>query len=100
MASRDPALTIIGSTATGARSTATGLQPPRDLGQHGLVLWREILAEFDIKDRAGLELLCNACQCLDRAEALADWWFIRRKGLKATLASRKSLLPVVPWSAS
>jgi len=34
-------------------------------------LWKGILAEFDVRDRAGLELLAQAAACLDRAESLA-----------------------------
>jgi hypothetical protein len=30
-----------------------------------------MLSEFDIRDRAGLELLAQAAACLDRAEGLA-----------------------------
>jgi hypothetical protein len=45
--------------------------PPRELGPHGSNLWTGILAEFDIRDRAGLELLSQAAACLDRAESLA-----------------------------
>jgi hypothetical protein len=41
---------------------------PRPLGKHGLALWRSITVEYDISDAAGIELLCLACQALDRAE--------------------------------
>jgi hypothetical protein len=34
-------------------------------------LWAGVLSEFDIADRAGLELLSQAAACLDRAEGLA-----------------------------
>jgi hypothetical protein len=53
-------------------STSTLLTPPRQLGQHGLSLWNGVLAEFDIRDRGGLELLSQAAACLDRAESLAE----------------------------
>jgi hypothetical protein len=43
--------------------------PPRPLGQHGAALWRSIVTDYDISDAAGIELLCLACQALDRAEA-------------------------------
>ena len=49
----------------------TGIRPPRKLGQHGLALWSAVMSEFHIEDRGGVELLCLACQALDRAEALA-----------------------------
>jgi hypothetical protein len=50
---------------------ATPPRPPRQLGLHGGVLWHDILAEYDIRDRAGLELLTLACEATDRAERLA-----------------------------
>jgi hypothetical protein len=34
-------------------------------------LWTEILAEYTIADRAGQEILCLACEALDRADVLA-----------------------------
>jgi hypothetical protein len=52
--------------------TSTAITPPRQLGPHGMNLWSGVLTEFDIRDRAGLELLCQACACLDRAEDLAE----------------------------
>ena len=70
-------------------STSTIIQPPRPLGQHGTNLWNGILSEFDVRDRAGLELLAQAAACLDRAEGLAgeiaaDGAVIRtRAGLKS-----------------
>jgi hypothetical protein len=52
-------------------SAATGVQPPRKLGLSGRRLWDEILSEYRIEDRAGLELLCLACEATDRVERLA-----------------------------
>jgi hypothetical protein len=46
--------------------------PPRPLGAHGQHLWQAIQIEFDIQDTASLELLCLACQALDRAEGLRE----------------------------
>jgi len=43
--------------------------PPRPLGKHGMALWRSITGEFEVDDAAALEMLCQACQGLDRAEA-------------------------------
>jgi hypothetical protein len=43
---------------------------PRPLGAAGQQLWTAIQIEFDIRDTASLELLCLACQALDRAESL------------------------------
>src|SRR5262245_14489282 len=42
--------------------------PPRPLNRHGMALWNRITREYDVTDAAGIELLCLACQALDRAE--------------------------------
>jgi hypothetical protein len=60
-----PALSIVSPETTGG-------SPPRDLGQHGRKLWDEVQAAYGITDRGGVELLAQACQAADRAEALAD----------------------------
>jgi hypothetical protein len=60
---KHPALTVVGPAATGA-------QPPRNLGPTGRKLWTDILHEYRIEDRAGLELLCLACEAVERAERL------------------------------
>ena len=59
-----PSLTLVSPSAGGT-------EPPRKLGEHGLSLWRAILNEYQIEDRAGIELLAQACAAEDRAEALA-----------------------------
>jgi hypothetical protein len=41
--------------------------PPRPLHQHGMALWSRVTRDYDISDAAGIELLCLACQALDRA---------------------------------
>ena len=46
--------------------------PPRPLSVHGQRLWQAIQLEFDIVDTASCELLCLACQALDRAESLRE----------------------------
>ena len=46
--------------------------PPRELGEHGLALWRRIHAGYAIEDEGGLELLCLASEALDRAQSLRD----------------------------
>ena len=46
--------------------------PPRKLGEHGLALWRSVMAEYAIQDAGGVEMLCQARQALDRAEALRE----------------------------
>jgi hypothetical protein len=51
-------------------SSAAG--PPRPLGRVGAALWDRVCRDFDITDAAGIELLCLACQALDRAEACRE----------------------------
>ena len=46
--------------------------PPRSLGVPGQRLWTSIQMVFDIQDVASCELLCLACQALDRAESLRE----------------------------
>lgn len=58
-------LTVVGSTAT-------GIQPPRKLGNHGTKLWHAVHAEYRIDDRGGIEILAQICAATDRAEALAE----------------------------
>jgi hypothetical protein len=67
-------------------SSGTGPQPPRSLGQPGRNLWNSVMAEYDIQDSGGLELLAQACAGLDRAEALRteidrDGEVIRSRGV-------------------
>jgi hypothetical protein len=62
---RNPPLTLVGPDATGS-------QPSRDLGRHGLALWRSVTAEYQIDDAGGIEMLTQACQAADRVEALAE----------------------------
>ena len=74
--------------------------PPRPLGKHGMALWRSVHAEYLLTDAGGTELLCGACQALDRAEACRaqidkDGELLRWKGgvrehplMKAELANR------------
>jgi hypothetical protein len=50
---------------------ATGSQPSRPLGVHGRALWGKVTAEYDISDAAGVEMLTQACQAVDLAEALS-----------------------------
>ena len=50
----------------------SGSQPSRLLGAHGQALWRKTTTEYRIEDAAGVEMLTQACQALDRAEGLAD----------------------------
>jgi hypothetical protein len=59
-----PPLTLVGPGSTDA-------QPPRPLAEHNMALWRRVLAEFQVDDVAGRELLAQAAAGLDRAENLA-----------------------------
>jgi hypothetical protein len=61
---KKPALTVVSSAATGT-------SPPRRLGEHGLNLWRAIMAEYEIADTGGLEILAQVCAATDRAEELS-----------------------------
>jgi Phage terminase, small subunit len=47
-------------------------EPPRRLDTPGRALWDSVQAEYRITDSAGVEMLAQACQALDRAEQLAD----------------------------
>jgi hypothetical protein len=60
-----PALAVV-------QTGATVVQPPRKLGPSGTQFWNEILAEFVIEDRAGIELLLLAAEATDRAQDLAE----------------------------
>jgi hypothetical protein len=51
---------------------ATGVQPPRALGEAGLGLWRRVTAEYDVSDASGIEFLCLAGEALDRAQGLSE----------------------------
>jgi hypothetical protein len=85
-----PPLTLIGSPAT-------GIEPPRQLGGPGRLLWDGIMREYDIRDRGGIELLCLAAETLDRVERLrekidADGEVLHtRSGAKAHPALRDEL---------
>jgi phage terminase small subunit len=50
----------------------SGLQPSRPLGAHGEALWRKVTAEYDVSDASGVEMLTQACQAVDLAEALSE----------------------------
>jgi len=81
-------------------ASGIGAKPSRKLGQHGVNLWRSVMAEYQVADSGGLEMLTAACQQLDRAESLReaierDGEIVRAKGelrehpaLKHELASR------------
>jgi hypothetical protein len=50
---------------------ATGIAPPRPLGDHGNALWDRVQGEYGITDTGGIEILAQICAALDRAESLA-----------------------------
>jgi P27 family predicted phage terminase small subunit len=50
----------------------TVISPPRKLGKHGRALWDAIQAEYGISDRAGIELLAQACEELEQIEGLTE----------------------------
>jgi hypothetical protein len=62
--SKKTSLTLVGTADDPAA-------PPRNLGRHGLNLWRTILSEYEIDDAGGREMLAQACVALDRAEECA-----------------------------
>jgi hypothetical protein len=76
---------------------AIGLQPSRPLGEHGRALWAKVSSEYDVSDAAGTEMLTQACQACDRAEAVAacveaDGEMVRTpQGIKVHPAIREEL---------
>jgi hypothetical protein len=83
MPERKPPLSIVKTRATG------GLKPARKLGKTGLALWNTIMAEYQITDAGGAELLLQICGASDRLDAIgnciaADGETIRTKtGMRA-----------------
>ena len=61
---KEPPVALV-STAAAPES-----QPPRGIGPDGQSLWQRVMAEYQIEDCGGIEMLAQACQALDRAEAL------------------------------
>jgi hypothetical protein len=57
-------------TIVGPDSTAPA--PPRGLGAAGMALWQRVQTEYLIRDAGGIEVLCLACQALNRAEGLGE----------------------------
>jgi hypothetical protein len=87
---RSPRLTIVDPPLSPPR-------PSRPLGEHGEQLWRQTIREYRIEDVAGVEMLTQACQALDRAEGLAariaeDGEIVRgASGIKVHPAIREEL---------
>ena len=71
----------------------TDAQPPRQLGEHGMRLWRTVPAEYAVDDCGGREMLAQACAGLDRAEprALARRRvMLRSPGIRFRLGNRRT----------
>jgi hypothetical protein len=64
---RKPPLTVV---ATMAETSAMGPEPPRKLGEHGRAGWNRLMAEYQIEDAGGIEVLAQICAAIDRAERL------------------------------
>ena len=62
-----PPLKLVGSDGA-----STGAEPPRNIGPYGRKLWDQVMREYAIEDAGGIEMLAQACQALDRAEALRE----------------------------
>jgi hypothetical protein len=60
-----PRLTVVDPALTSA-------DPPSTLGDPGKRLWTQVLAEYDVSDVAGRQMLLQCCQMTDRAEGLAE----------------------------
>ena len=56
---------------TGMPPAATASPPPATLGEAGADLWRRVMAEYQIDDVGGREMLAQACAACDRATGLA-----------------------------
>jgi terminase small subunit-like protein len=65
-----------------SKAAPTANKPARSLGHYGTNLWKLVTSQYDIVDAGGCELLTQACQALDRAEALRD--IINRDGEMVT----------------
>jgi hypothetical protein len=50
---------------------STDAEPPPTLLEAGRRLWTRVLAEYDVSDVAGREMLLQCCTMADRAEGLA-----------------------------
>ena len=46
--------------------------PPRNIGKHGMELWRSIQDDYAVNDAGGIEILLQGCQALDRAESCRE----------------------------
>ncbi len=69
---KKPRLTLVDQT------TATSSAPPSTLGKTGGNLWQTVMAEYDIRDSGGREMLRQACEAADRVHEFAA--IIKRDG--------------------
>jgi phage terminase small subunit len=65
-------------------------EAPGTLGEHGAKLWRDILTEFDVTDRARLTILEQACACYERAESLRAQIAISGEEIETGIGSTKA----------
>jgi hypothetical protein len=72
-----------------ATDNSTGDEPSRPLGKHGRALWDRCLAEYDISDAAGLEMLLQAAEALDRLQEIRAQIHTGRANKKNTTPSLK-----------
>ena len=53
------------------QTTMTSPSPPATLGKTGGTLWQTVMAEYDIHDSGGREILLQACEAADRVQQFA-----------------------------
>src|SRR2546430_10340698 len=63
-----PPLSLVSPAITGEIEALD--TPPRSLASHGQRLWTLVQSEYAISDVGGREILCQACELLERAERL------------------------------
>jgi hypothetical protein len=56
----------------GLKPPVPAWEPPRPLGPHGRALWDAVTSEFCFDDVTGRELLGEACEALDRVQAMRE----------------------------
>jgi hypothetical protein len=67
-----------------ATASATYDEPGRPLGEHGRKLWDRCLNEYEINDSAGLEMLLQCSEALDRLQEI-------RAQMRTSRANQKSI---------
>jgi P27 family predicted phage terminase small subunit len=63
---KKPRLTLVDQSAV------TSLAPPSTLDKTGATLWRSVMAEYDIRDAGGLEILRQSCEAADRVQEFSQ----------------------------